>query len=278
MESALITGASSGIGWATAQLLAEQGYRVFGTTRSTQKRSAVVEEANDRFGDRLQFVEMDVEESDSVKRGVASVIQKTGGIDVLICNAGFTLYGSIEEMPDDLVVKQFDVNVLGYLRTIRAVLPYMREKRAGRIIMVSSVAACMVIPYQAHYSASKYAVEAFTEGLRQELHEFGITVSAVRPGYMRTTFDADAIKHTPGDSPYRKWSDIIWGETMKMVQRAPEPALVAKAIRRILKKRSPKAYYTVAAGHLESLVPLLSPILPSFMKEKFIRMFYRIEF
>ena len=275
MKCVLITGASSGIGWATAQFLVEKGYRVFGTTRSLQKRSSVVKEANDRYGDRFQFIEMDIELRDSVRSGVDSVVKKAGGIDALICNAGNLLFGSIEEMPEDLLIKQFNVNVFGHLRTIQAALPYMREKRSGNIILISSIAGSLVIPYQVHYSASKYAVEAFTEGLRQELHGFGIKVSAIRPGYIKTEFDAGAIKHVPGNSPYKKWSDIMWVEITKLAQKALPTITVAEQVYRILKKRNPKSFYTVAS-FVESLGPFLAPVLPSAVKEKFIRMFYRI--
>jgi short-subunit dehydrogenase len=203
------------------------------------------------------------------------VVQKAGGIDALICNAGYLLFGSIEEMSEELLIKQFNVNVFGHLRTIQAVLPYMREKRSGNIILISSIAGSLVIPYEVHYSATKYTLEAFAEGLRQELHGFDIKVSTIRPGYIDTKFALDAMKYVPGNSPYRKWSDIMWVEITKLAQKALPPIAVAKQVYRILKKCNPKSFYTVAS-FVESLGPFLAPVLPSAVKEKFIRMFYRI--
>ena len=276
MQTVLITGASSGIGWATACHLAERGFRVYGTTRSVQKRADVIEAAAKHFGERLQFVAMDVTDDDSVNRGVATVIRQAGGIDALVANAGFALYGSVEEMPMDLLVKQFNVNVFGCLRTVRAVLPHMRERRAGRIILVSSVAATLAIPFQAHYSATKYAVDAFTEGLRQELRGFGIAVTAIRPGNINTPLQDATVRHTPPGSPYARWSDRSWKTIERDMRQATQPERVAKAIGRILNKKKPKAYYTVA-DFPASLAPMVGPLVPSRLKEKLVRLFYRID-
>ncbi len=277
MEKALITGASSGIGWAIAQFLADKGYQVYGTTRSLKKRAEIIAQAQAKYGERLKFVEMDVTNEKAVKESVDSIIRRIGGLDILICNAGAGIYGSIEEMPMELVIQQFDTNVFGYLRVLQAVIPHMRQQLSGRIILVSSMAGITAIPYQTHYSASKYAIEAFTEGLRQELRGFGIKVAAVRPGDIQTDFNEVTLKHVPADSPYKKWSGKCWEIIDKNIRVAPQPVLVAKVVHRILKKRSPRAYYT-AADFLTSLLPILMPFMSSGMKEKVIRLFYGVDF
>jgi len=277
MASVLITGASSGIGLATAKYLAGKGYRVFGTTRSLEKRAALISGIKAEFEDRIQFVEMDVTQEASVRKCIGTVLDEVDSIDNLICNAGFGIYGSVEEMPMELVFKQFDTNVFGYLRTIQAVLPSMRARRSGRIILVSSIAGIVAIPYQVHYSAGKYAIEAFTEGLRQELRGFGIKVAAVRPGDIKTDFNDVTLKNIPPDSPYRKWSQAGWNVIDKNLRNAPPPVLVAKKIYHVLKTRNPKTFYT-AADFFTGLTPLLTPFMSSGLKEKVIRLFYGVDF
>jgi short-subunit dehydrogenase len=277
MATVFLTGASSGIGLATAEYLAEKGYQVFGTTRSLEKRTALINAMKAKHGGRLEFVAMDVTQDASVKKAVEAVLAKAGTIDVLISNAGLGVYGSIEEMPMDLTIRQFNTNVFGALRVIQAVLPGMRAKRSGRIVILSSIAGILAIPYQAHYSASKYALEAFTEGLRQELRGFGIKVAAVRPGDILTNFNEETAKAMPDNSPYKKWSLPCWNIIDKNMQKAPKPVLVAKVIHRILNTRNPKAHYT-AADFVTGLTPILTPFMSSKLKEKVVRLFYEVDF
>jgi short-subunit dehydrogenase len=212
-----------------------------------------------------------------VKKGVEMVLAKAGGLDVLICNAGMGIYGSIEEMPLENVRKQFEINFFGYLRTLQAVLPHFREKRSGRIVLVGSLAGILAIPFQTHYSATKYAIEGLTEGLRQELHGFGIKVSAVRPGDIRTNFNDATQKFLPEDSPYSKWSRPCWDIIDKNLKVAPEPKLVAKKIFKIIKTKNPQATYT-AADFFSGLMPVLMPFMSSKVKEKILRIFYGVDF
>lgn len=277
METVLITGASSGIGLATAKLLAEKGYRVFGTTRSLEKRRELLAVLKAQYGDRLQWVAMDATSETSVNQAVKSVLDQAGAIDVLVCNAGMGVYGSVEEMPMEAAIKQFDLNVFGYLRTLRAVVPGMRQRRQGRIVLTSSIAGVVAIPYQVHYSASKYAIEALTEGLRQELRGFGIKVSAVRPGDILTDFNDVTQKNLPADSPYLKWSQPCWDVIDKNMKAAPQPSLVAKKVYKILRTANPKTYYT-AADFFTGLTPVCIPFFSSKLKEKVIRLFYGVDF
>ncbi|MGO9308089.1 MAG: SDR family oxidoreductase [Spirochaetia bacterium] len=276
-RTVLITGGSAGIGWAVAELLAQRGFRVFATTRSREKRGETVREAAQKYGGRLSFVEMDTTDDGSVERGVSEVLRQGGRIDNLICNAGLATIGSIEEMPMSLVRTQIDVNLLGYIRTLRAVLPHMRQQGGGRIVLVSSLAAILAIPYQSHYSMSKYAVEALAEGLRQELRNFGITVSSVRPGDIRTRIHEDSLRHLPPGSPYARWSARALAAMDASMAKAPPPSLVARKIHRILTVPRPRRSYT-ASDFLSRLGSIILPRIPKGLKEKIVRIFYDVDF
>ena len=154
--------------------------------------------------------------------------------------------GSIEETPISLVRTQLEVNLLGYIRVVQAVLPSMRRQGRGRIVLVSSLAAVLAIPYQSHYSMSKYAVEALAEGLRQEVRRFGLSVSSVRPGDIRTPIHRDSLRHLPADSPYGRWSARAVAAMDRSMAKAPPPSLVARKIFSILTARRPPRTSTVA--------------------------------
>ena len=276
-ESVLITGGSSGIGWAAAGLLARKGYRVFATTRSLDRRRDVVEEAARKYAGKITFIEMDATSDESVERCVAKVIGACQRIDNLVCNAGIAIIGSIEETPISLVRAQIDVNLLGYIRTLQAVVPHMRRQGGGRIVLVGSLASILAIPYQSHYSMSKYAVEALAEGLRQEVRRFGITVSSLRPGDIRTRIHQDSLRHLPADSPYGRWSARAVAAMDRGIAKAPLPDVVALKIHRILAARRPRRSYTVA-DFWSRLAPLFLPWFPRGLKEKIVRIFYDVDF
>jgi NAD(P)-dependent dehydrogenase (short-subunit alcohol dehydrogenase family) len=276
-ESVLITGGSSGIGLSAAEYLAARGYRVFATTRSLAARREVIAAAAQKYGEDLSFLEMDTTNDASVERGVSEVIQKCGRIDNLVCNAGIAIIGSIEETPISLVRAQLEVNLMGYIRTVQAVLPHMRRQGSGRIVLVSSLASILAIPFQSHYSMTKYAVEALAEGLRQEVRRFGIVVASLRPGDIRTRIHEDSLRHLPADSPYARWSARAVAMMDRSMAKAPPPSLVARKIHRILTARRPRATYTVA-DFLSRLAPIFLPFLPRGLKEKVVRIFYDVNF
>lgn len=272
-KNVLITGASSGIGAATALLLAREGYRVWGTTRNLSKVSALPEELR-----RLvRFIEMDVTDQDSVDRGVHSVIREAGQIDILINNAGYAIYGPIEEVPIDLAKAQFETNVFGTLRLIRAVVPAMRERRSGLVINMSSLAGKLVIPFQAHYSASKHAIEALTEGLRQELRPFGVKVVAIEPGDINTNFNNATQFGQRDDSPYKRWLDASWRTIDVNLKRAPGPEAVARKILAVVRKANPATRYP-AGDFVSTKFPFIARFLPDSVREFAIRVFYGINF
>jgi NAD(P)-dependent dehydrogenase (short-subunit alcohol dehydrogenase family) len=188
----LITGATDGLGKAAALLLAERGYAVFAAGRSAEKRAQL--EALAREGKLpLETLEMDVCDDVSVERAVSAVYQKAGQIDVLINNAGLVYVGAVEELRLPDWRRQFETNFFGVLRVTQAVLPRMRERRKGRILMMSSVAGFVTPPTQGAYSASKHAIEALSNALRLELYPFGIHTVLIEPGYIVTNIQNTAM-------------------------------------------------------------------------------------
>lgn len=175
----LVTGASTGIGRETARRLVAAGYRVFGTSRK----------GGPDF-DGVEHVALDVCDDASVEAAVAGVVARAGRIDVLVNNAGYLEAGAVEEVPLDRARAQLETNLFGVARMIRAVLPAMRARRSGRIVTVSSLAGLVPVPFWGWYNASKFAVEGLCETLRQEVSPFGVHVSLVEPGAIKTPFYA----------------------------------------------------------------------------------------
>jgi NAD(P)-dependent dehydrogenase (short-subunit alcohol dehydrogenase family) len=173
---ALVTGASSGIGRAIVQLLAGQGMRVFGTSRSPD----------------AELIRLDVTDDASVTQAVQSVLQGTDHLDVLVNNAGYALVGALEETSIAEAQAQFDTNLFGVLRMIRAVLPAMRRQGSGRIVNISSVAGIVPLPFQGIYAASKHALEGYTETLDHEVRQFGIRAALIEPTFTKTAIEVNS--------------------------------------------------------------------------------------
>jgi NAD(P)-dependent dehydrogenase (short-subunit alcohol dehydrogenase family) len=193
--SVLITGATDGLGKAAALLLAERGYRVFAAGRSPEKRAQLEAIAREKKLP-LEAIELDVCNDESVHAAVNHVLAKAGVIDVLINNAGIGYMGTIEDLQIEDWRRQFETNVFGVLRVTRAALPSMRERRRGRILMMSSVAGLVTVPAQGAYSSSKHALEGLTNALRLEMFPFGIEVILIEPGYIPTGMQQAAAELT----------------------------------------------------------------------------------
>jgi NAD(P)-dependent dehydrogenase (short-subunit alcohol dehydrogenase family) len=191
----LITGATDGLGKAAALLLAERGYRVFAAGRSPEKRAQLEAIAREKKLP-LEAIELDVCNDESVHAAVNHVLAKAGVIDVLINNAGIGYMGTIEDLQIEDWRRQFETNVFGVLRVTRAALPSMRERRRGRILMMSSVAGLVTVPAQGAYSSSKHALEGLTNALRLEMFPFGIEVILIEPGYIPTGMQQAAAELT----------------------------------------------------------------------------------
>lgn len=217
----VVTGVSSGIGRKTAEEFAKRGCQVFGTVRNISKASPLP---------GVQFVEMDVCDNDSVKRGIQFVMDQAKRIDVLVNNAGVAMLGAAEETSIDEVKWMFDTNVFGILLTSQTVLPHMRAQRSGRIINVSSVLGFLPAPYMGLYSAAKHAVEGMSETLDHEVRQFGIRVSLVEPGFTKSNLDANSPQAANKISAYDTERNLVSGAVAKNVGSAPEPDGVAKTI------------------------------------------------
>lgn len=249
-RSVLITGASSGIGARTAEWLATRGFQVFGTSRNPQPDA----------GGSISWVAMDVRDEPSVRKAVAQVLEVVPKLDAVVCNAGYGIFGSVEEVDLPAAQEQFDTNFFGVLRTLRAVLPGMREAGSGRVVLVGSLAGRVPIPFQAHYSATKAAVDALAGALHNELFASGVRVSLVEPGDIATPFN-DAMDW--GDAGPSAYGDAI-RKTRQVIEEslplAPGPDRVARAIHHALTARRPRVRYAVGREALP--VALARRLLP----------------
>ena len=273
-KNLLITGASSGIGAATAILLNQHGYRVWGTIRDVAR----IQELPENLRSAVRFIGMDVTDDESVGQAIKQVIEESGHIDILINNAGYGSFGPLEETPIELIRTQMETNYIGAIRVTQALLPSMRERNSGTIVNVTSLAAHFVIPFQIQYSASKFALRALTEGLRQELRPFNIRVFAVEPGDIKTRFN-DATQFSPVNpsSPYKKWSQQVWETIDHNLQIAPPPELVAKVIHRAILSGKKRTQRYTAGDFISRQFPLISRFLPDCIREWGIRLFYGVK-
>ena len=259
----IVTGASSGIGKVIATELNMQGYSVYGTSRSVQQ------------SDKFRWLQLDVNDPDSIKRSVEYVLQTEGRLDVLINNAGLGMLSSLEEAPEANIRQVMDTNFGGVVRMIQAVLPQMRRQRSGKIINISSLAGGMGLPYRSIYSASKFAVEGLTESLRQEVMKFNIQVCSLQPGSIKTDIKSSRVSHLPGDSVYQpelgRTADIIDHE----VGQGIPPGDVAKAVVRLIGKKKWRSRYVVAKP-FQIGVTRIKPMLPHAPFERMMMNHYKI--
>ena len=219
----LITGASSGIGRATAELLAGRGHRVFGGVRGP---------ATTRPLAGVELVPLDVRDLASVKACVEEVLSRAGRIDVLINNAGVNLVGAVEETSIGQAQALFDTNVIGVLRMIQAVLPGMRRQGAGQIVNISSILGLLPAPFMGVYASTKHAVEGLSESLDHEVRGFGIRVVLIEPPYVRTNLDASAAQAEGRIDVYAAQRRRTAAAITQNTNSAPEPRIVAEEVLR----------------------------------------------
>lgn len=245
MTTVLITGASSGIGRATSLRLARGGLTVYATARK-------IDDLTDLAANGCRPLALDVTDEESMRAAVATVEDEYGHIDVLVNNAGYGEYGTIEETDLDRVRTQFETNVFGPARLIQLVLPGMRRAGAGRIINVSSMGGRIVFPVGGYYHASKYAIEAVSDALRFEVRPFGIQVSLIEPGLIRTGFGTTAAD-TLGRSadPAGPYAGLNEATATSMAASyasktlSAEPDRVARAIQHAATANKPSIRYVV---------------------------------
>lgn len=257
-QTILITGASSGIGKVTAQLFAEQGFLVFGTSRR---------KLPDENG--IEMLELDVRSDDSVKQCLSKIQSRTNNIDILINNAGIEHLGIVEETTMEEIYSVFETNFFGVVRMTNAVLPMMRKRKKGKIINIGSLAAWIGEPGEAFYSASKRALAGYTEALRHEVWPLGIDVSLIEPGAFKTNvIDAAAIaKNTISEYDAVRFASH---QTLKnSMEKGGNPLKVAKLISKIAHTRSPLLRY--GAGSEACWMPYLKLLLPQRLFDKLLR-------
>ena len=250
-KTAIVTGASSGIGLETARALRAAGYRVFGTSRTPVPAADAA----------IRMLACDVTDDASVAAMIETVFGETGRIDLLVNNAGFGISGAAEESSIAQAQAMFDVNVFGIIRTIRAVLPIMRAQENGRIVNISSVMGLIPAPYMALYGASKHAVEGYSESLDHEVRGQGIRVVLVEPAFTRTAFDRNLVRSDTQLDVYdleRAGRDHFISAAMKT---ADAPEVVATVVLTAATAAAPKRRYT--AGSKARQISLLRRFVPA---------------
>jgi len=248
-KTALVTGASSGIGEATAERLAKAGYQVYGTSR----RGAPAGSVNQRA---FEMLTLDVTSDESVEAAVQEVIRRAGRIDLLVNNAGFGVApGGAEESSLDQARAIFDTNFFGVVRMTRAVLPHMRRQGSGRILNIGSVLGFLPMPYGALYAATKHAIEGYSESLDHELRTRGIRVSVIEPAYTKTPFDANFLQPDAKLDTYREAREAVDRRVKEVMETADRPGVVAEVVLKAALAEHPKLRYTAgaAAGRLRFL-------------------------
>lgn len=265
-KTALVTGASSGIGEAIALHLVGAGYRVYGTSRSARESQP----------DGIQFIQMDVDNDDSVKEAVTQLMSGIDRIDVVVNCAGLGILGAIEEIPIDTAKQIFETNVFGVMRVSQAVAPYMRKQGDGYIINISSIAGEVSVPLRGIYSASKFAMEAMSEAMRMELHHFGVKVVILQPGDFNTAISQNRTHVDPDpDSPYELFFKEIESQIAEGMLKAPTPESVGVCVEKIAKSSHPGMRYRVGST-LEVITPRIKKILPYSLYQKMMMGFYKM--
>lgn len=227
----LITGVSSGIGQATARLLVERDFTVFGTARNPSSVGAIP---------GVEVLTLDVRSDESVNTCVDAVLKRTGWLDILVNNAGYLLRGVVEEVTLEEAKAQFETNFFGVVRMVKRVLPIMRKQGSGQIINISSGVGLASLPFVGFYSASKFALEGYSEALRHEVKPFRIKVSLVEPGFVKTElYNNEQLSGNP-ISDYDPWRQRASKAVIKHREESLNPARVAEDILRIIESKSPR--------------------------------------
>jgi len=263
----LITGISSGFGKQTAKLLAEKGHTVYGTVRKLTEPDNLVHQ-----------LEMDLTDLTSIQNAVSTVLQKEGRIDVLINNAGMHSGGPIETMPIELIKLQMDTNFLGMVHLVREILPVMRQQGDGTIINFSSIGGLMGLPFQAFYSAGKFAIEGFSEALRMEVKQFNIKVVLINPGDFHTNNSVNRrhfLAPTDDSDPYQAQFVKSLAAIEKDEANGWRPEILARKIVRIVECKNPRHRYIIGSFE-QKLAVALKYVLPGKWFKKILEDHYKI--
>lgn len=249
---ALVTGASSGIGKAIARRLVKDGLTVYVAARRTELM-------DDLVADGAISLALDITNDEAVQKTVAEIIKHSGKIDVLVNNAGYAVYGSVEETTIADARRQFDVNLFGLANLTQLVIPHMREKASGKIINISSVGGKIYTPLGAWYHASKHALEGWSDCLRLELKSFGIYVVIIEPGGIQSEFGdvmSAPLRKRSGSGPYKNLAEAVIRSTEYIYQnkkaKGSPPEVIADVVARAISSSRPKTRYV--KGYMGKLV------------------------
>ena len=270
----LVTGASSGIGFDAAEAFARQGHRVYAAARRVERMEPLK-----ALG--VVPLRMDVTDEASLEAGVRTVLEAEGRIDALVNNAGYGYFGAIENVPLEEARRQLEVNVFGLARLCQLVIPCMREQGSGRIVNISSVAGKTVLYFGGWYHVSKFSVEALSDALRMELKPFGIDVSMIEPGGIKTNWGiiaADHLAESSKGTPYeaeglRESETIRKAYSMRLLSN---PSVVTRAISKAVNSRRPRARYRVGFG--AGTLLFLHAILPTRWWDALFRLGGKVKF
>ena len=266
-QVAVITGASSGIGRASAALMAASGFRVFGTTRKPVAPGRVV--------DGVELIQLDVTDDASVSAGVRYIVERAGQIDVLVNNAGIGILGGAEESSLEQARALFETNFFGVIRSTLAVLPHMKQRKSGRIINISSVFGFLPAPFMALYGSSKHALEGYTESLDHELRRGGIRAVLVEPAFTVTSFDKNMEDPDGLLKSYDPHRQNMVEVMQAAIPKADAPEVVAKVVLTAATAAKPKLRYT--AGKQASQLAFLRSFLPASMVDSSLRKEFRLD-
>ena len=262
----VITGASSGVGQSTARLLSQNGYKVFGTSRNPASAAGIP---------NVKMLALDVTSDDSVAACVKAVANGAGRIDVLVNNAAYELAGALEEISIEEAKAQFETNFFGVVRMVKAVLPYMRQQKQGHIINVSSLSGVSSIPFMGIYSASKFALEGYTDALRMEVKPFSIHVSLTEAGFLKTPMMNKRQVSAAQLKEYDVWRQRAFTAIRDQEQKAPGAELVSQTLLHIITSKKPRLRYLI--GGQAKFATRLQRFLPEAAYERGKRSTFRLD-
>ena len=252
---ALVTGSSSGIGFETSLLLARNGFHTFASVRNPERAKAIIG-VSDKGELPIQVVELDVNSDKSVNAAINKIKDEANRIDVVVNNAGYSLIGALEDLSMDEIKEQFETNLFGTIRVIKAVLPIMREQHAGTIVNVSSMAGRVGFPLFPAYSSTKFALEGVSESLRLETDPLGIKIVLIEPGTIKSNFASNAIvgkKATEPSSPYASSIETLLKSTTRFINQGTPAEEVAKVILNAVTIDDPELRYLVGNDAIQMI-------------------------
>lgn len=262
VRTVLVTGASAGIGKATAIYLAQSGYNVYGAARRMESMQSLKE-----YG--IKPIALDVSKDESIVACVAEIFKATGSIDVLINSAGLGSYGALEDVPMAEARNQLEINLFGVARLIQLVLPQMRKNRYGKIVNISSVGGKVGLPMGVWYHASKFAIEGLSDSLRNEIRQFGVDVIVIEPGGTKsemTALGSKDLMRVSGNTVYKELANSLNKMYTDMEKNAVEPIVIAKLIKKGIEAKYPKTRYI--GGAMAKPMLFLRKILSDKMFDK----------